>query len=90
MSSLRRTAPVVLPAIGRHTATVIFCHGLGDTGHGWADTIEQIRRKRRLDEIKFILPNAPTIPITVVKKSMTYPCLSPIARSRSTNRVILW
>ncbi|CAG9939499.1 unnamed protein product [Clonostachys rosea f. rosea IK726] len=65
MSSLRRTAPVILPAIGRHTATVIFCHGLGDTGHGWADTIEQIRRKRRLDEIKFILPNAPTIPITV-------------------------
>ena len=28
--------PVVVAPSGKHTATVIFLHGLGDTGHGWA------------------------------------------------------
>ncbi|KAI6781627.1 Acyl-protein thioesterase-like protein [Emericellopsis cladophorae] len=66
MSSIRRMAPLVLPATSRHTATVIFIHGLGDTGHGWADAVEQMKRSRnRLDEVKFILPHAPTIPITM-------------------------
>ncbi|VIO97112.1 Phospholipase/Carboxylesterase family protein [Brugia malayi] len=26
--------PVIIPARGKHTATIIFLHGLGDTGHG--------------------------------------------------------
>lgn len=26
---------VVQKAKGKHTATVIFLHGLGDSGHGW-------------------------------------------------------
>lgn len=65
-STIRRAAPLVLPATGRHTATVIWSHGLGDSGAGWADAVEQMKRRRRLDEVKFILPNAPVIPITVV------------------------
>ena len=64
--SLRRATPLVFPAVGRHTATVIFAHGLGDTGHGWADAVEHWRRRKRLDEVKFVLPHAPTRPITVV------------------------
>ena len=28
-------APLVVPALRRHTATVIFAHGLGDSGAGW-------------------------------------------------------
>ncbi|KFH42142.1 Acyl-protein thioesterase-like protein [Hapsidospora chrysogenum ATCC 11550] len=65
-SSIRRAAPLVLPAAGRHTATVIFIHGLGDSGAGWADAVEHIKRRRqRLDEVKFILPHAPLIPITM-------------------------
>ncbi|KAM0326197.1 hypothetical protein ACHAQA_006794 [Verticillium albo-atrum] len=63
-SSLRRSAPLIFPAPGRHTATVIFSHGLGDTGHGWASAVENWRRRQRLDGVKFILPNAPMIPIT--------------------------
>ncbi|OHE99753.1 phospholipase/Carboxylesterase [Colletotrichum orchidophilum] len=63
-SSVARTAPLVFPAAGKHTATVIFAHGLGDTGHGWASAVENWRRRQRLDEVKFILPNAPQIPIT--------------------------
>ncbi|GAB0134212.1 hypothetical protein EsDP_00002593 [Epichloe bromicola] len=64
-SSIRRMAPLVFPAIGRHTATVIFIHGLGDTGHGWSDAVELWRKRQRLNEIKFILPHAPHIPISM-------------------------
>jgi lysophospholipase I len=39
-------------------------HGLGDTGHGWASAVENWRMRQRLDEVKFILPHAPSIPIT--------------------------
>jgi predicted esterase len=52
------------PAPGTHTATVIFAHGLGDSGEGWAWAVENLRRRQRLDEVKFVLPHAPTIPIT--------------------------
>ncbi|CAM1506263.1 Fc.00g059040.m01.CDS01 [Cosmosporella sp. VM-42] len=62
--SANRVAPLVFPAASRHTATVIFVHGLGDTGHGWASAVENWRRRQRLDEVKFILPHAPTIPIS--------------------------
>ncbi|KAH0435655.1 hypothetical protein CcaCcLH18_04764 [Colletotrichum camelliae] len=63
-SSLSRAAPLVFPAAGKHTATVIFAHGLGDTGNGWASAVENWRRRQRLDEVKFVLPHAPQIPIT--------------------------
>ncbi|KAJ4135862.1 hypothetical protein NW768_003464 [Fusarium equiseti] len=63
--SSTRIAPLVFPAASRHTATVIFVHGLGDTGHGWASAVENWRRRQRLDEVKFILPHAPQIPISV-------------------------
>ncbi|KAK0723882.1 Phospholipase/carboxylesterase/thioesterase [Apiosordaria backusii] len=64
MASLIRQPPLLFPATARHTATVIFIHGLGDTGHGWASAVENWRRRQRLDEVKFILPHAPQIPIT--------------------------
>ena len=35
--------PVVVAPAGKHTASLIFLHGLGDTGHGWASTIASIR-----------------------------------------------
>lgn len=59
-----RAAPLRFPAVGTHTATVIFVHGLGDSGHGWASAVENWRRRSRLDQVKFILPHAPSIPIT--------------------------
>ncbi|EON99057.1 putative acyl-protein thioesterase 1 protein [Phaeoacremonium minimum UCRPA7] len=62
--ALRYASPLVFPAVKAHTATVIFAHGLGDTGHGWASAVENWRRRSRLDEVKFILPHAPQIPIT--------------------------
>ena len=70
---------LVIPAVKRHTATVIMAHGLGDSGSGWVQLAENWRRRSKFDEVKFIFPNAPTIPITVVRLS-----LWPIA-SRPTN-----
>lgn len=64
MASLVRRSPLVFPPTARHTATVIFVHGLGDTGHGWSDAVENWRRRQKLDEVKFVLPHAPHIPIT--------------------------
>ena len=39
----RMTEPVVVAPSGKHTATIIFLHGLGDTGHGWASLLNTIR-----------------------------------------------
>lgn len=66
-SSMTRAAPIIMDAVGKHTATVIFIHGLGDSGHGWADAAQYWQAKPKLSEVKFILPHAPAIPITMVR-----------------------
>jgi predicted esterase len=62
-------APLVVPPLNKHTATVIFMHGLGDTGHGWLSAVQNFRRREKLSHVKFILPHAPEIPITCVSWS---------------------
>ncbi|KAI8051460.1 Phospholipase/carboxylesterase/thioesterase [Syncephalis plumigaleata] len=47
----------------KHTATVFFMHGLGDSGAGWAPATESLAR--HLPHVKFVLPNAPTQPVTL-------------------------
>ncbi|KAJ3192692.1 hypothetical protein HK101_006114 [Irineochytrium annulatum] len=54
---------VVINATGKHTATVLFLHGLGDTGHGWSPVATELSEK--LPHAKFILPHAPSIPISI-------------------------
>ncbi|XP_053981206.1 acyl-protein thioesterase 2 isoform X1 [Hylaeus anthracinus] len=54
-------SPVVIAATARHTATLIFFHGLGDTGHGWATSLSAVR----LPHIKVICPTAPIMPVTL-------------------------
>jgi hypothetical protein len=61
-----RAKPLLFAAKAKHTATVIFLHGLGDTGFGWSSAVEGWIRRNRLDEVKFVLPHAPRIPITAV------------------------
>ncbi|EED86346.1 phospholipase, partial [Thalassiosira pseudonana CCMP1335] len=46
-----------------HSASVILCHGLGDTGNGWVDPAMYLASK--LPHVKFILPTAPTQPVTL-------------------------
>lgn len=60
------SAPLAVPAMNRHTATVIFLHGLGDQGAGWIDLAVNWRRRQKFTETKFIFPNAPSIPVTLV------------------------
>ncbi len=49
--------------LSRHTATVIFLHGLGDTGNGWAPVSKDLAL--HLPHVKFLFPTAPTRNITV-------------------------
>lgn len=53
--------PVVIAATAKHTATLIFLHGLGDTGHGWASAMGAVRSPF----VKVICPTAQTIPVTL-------------------------
>jgi len=61
MSLARSLKPVILKPRIKQTASMIFLHGLGDTGHGWASLLNTIRP----DHIKVICPTAPVIPITL-------------------------
>ncbi|XP_072590827.1 acyl-protein thioesterase 1 isoform X1 [Vulpes vulpes] len=53
-SSMSVPLPATVPAIRKATAAVIFLHGLGDTGHGWAEAFMSIRSSH----IKYICPHA--------------------------------
>ncbi|KAJ1927906.1 hypothetical protein EC988_010201, partial [Linderina pennispora] len=63
MSAPSALTSVVLKARAQHTASVIFLHGLGDSGHGWAPVAQIL--SRTLPHVKFILPNAPESPVTL-------------------------
>ncbi|XP_037933551.1 acyl-protein thioesterase 1 isoform X2 [Teleopsis dalmanni] len=54
-------APVIIEATAKHTSTMIFMHGLGDTGHGWSSALASIRPPH----MKVICPTAPTQPVTL-------------------------
>uniref|UniRef100_UPI00358F4113 acyl-protein thioesterase 1-like n=1 Tax=Myxine glutinosa TaxID=7769 RepID=UPI00358F4113 len=62
------STPVVVSALREATAAVIFLHGLGDTGHGWAEMLTSIR----VPYVKYICPHAPLMPVTYNMK-MTMP-----------------
>jgi len=53
--------PVVVSASAKHTATVIFLHGLGDTGHGWASSVAAIRP----NHVKVVCPTANKMAVTL-------------------------
>ncbi|XP_053571019.1 acyl-protein thioesterase 1 [Bombina bombina] len=53
--------PAIVPAARKATAAVIFLHGLGDTGHGWAETMASIRSPH----VKYICPHAPIMPVSL-------------------------
>lgn len=44
-----------------HSATVIFLHGLGDTGHGWRENMRELG----MSYVKFICPTASAIPVSL-------------------------
>jgi predicted esterase len=48
----------------KHTASLIYLHGLGDSGKGWSQIMEKSYAKK-LPFVKFIFPNANKMPITL-------------------------
>ncbi|KZT29447.1 Phospholipase/carboxylesterase [Neolentinus lepideus HHB14362 ss-1] len=48
----------------KHTATVIFVHGLGDSGHGWKPVADMFQADQGLGHVKWILPHSPTRAVT--------------------------
>ncbi|KAM9384017.1 LOW QUALITY PROTEIN: acyl-protein thioesterase 2 [Pholidichthys leucotaenia] len=57
---------VTVPGTEKETAAVIFLHGLGESGHGWAESLSEIK----LPHIKLICPHAPRIPVTLNGRSV--------------------
>ncbi|KAF3205505.1 hypothetical protein TWF106_000704 [Orbilia oligospora] len=57
---------IVVPAIESKLwdSTIIFSHGLGDTGAGWSFLAETWQGRKLFPRTAFIFPHAPTIPIT--------------------------
>ncbi|KAM0521819.1 hypothetical protein ACHAPE_002380 [Trichoderma viride] len=59
-----RPSPDVIEPLTKHTATIIFIHGLGDKPETLHEPIDQWRSNGHADNIKFVLPHAPIIPFT--------------------------
>lgn len=49
------------PSSGSYSNVVLWLHGLGDTADGWADMMPSFS----LEDTKFILPTAASIPISI-------------------------
>jgi lysophospholipase-2 len=56
MPTGEKLTTVIIDATEKHTATVIWLHGLGDSGIGWLFLTEELGP--RFPYIKWILPNA--------------------------------
>ncbi|GAA6049209.1 hypothetical protein JCM3770_003311 [Rhodotorula araucariae] len=56
--------PIIVEAAGKHTASVIFAHGLGDSAQGWYPLARSLAAKRQFSHIRWILPTAPVQPVT--------------------------
>ncbi|CAN4100203.1 unnamed protein product [Withania somnifera] len=47
---------------GKHQATIVWLHGLGDNGSSWSQLLESLP----LPNIKWICPTAPTRPVAIL------------------------
>ena len=50
----------------KHTASMIFCHGLGDSGEGWLEFM-RIRVAPMFPFMRFILPTAPVMSVSLAE-----------------------
>lgn len=60
-NNMSAPASAVVPAARKATAAVIFLHGLGDNGHGWAEALAGIK----LPHVKYICPHASNMPVSL-------------------------
>ncbi|NUZ12896.1 alpha/beta fold hydrolase [Pseudoalteromonas sp. McH1-7] len=52
------------PAVGEHKASIIWLHGLGDSGNGFLPIAPELNLPGELG-VKFIFPHAPEQPVTI-------------------------
>jgi pimeloyl-ACP methyl ester carboxylesterase len=65
-SSSRLKTIILNPTSGAvPTATLIFAHGLGDSGAGWYDVAQMLSARPNLRHVRFVLPNAPMQPVSL-------------------------
>ncbi|OBZ70220.1 Acyl-protein thioesterase 1 [Grifola frondosa] len=64
MAALQPLKTITVSPLAKHTATIIFVHGLGDTGNGWKPVADMFSADTALQHIKWILPTAPSMKIT--------------------------
>uniref|UniRef100_A0A8D0KJ62 Lysophospholipase-like protein 1 n=1 Tax=Salvator merianae TaxID=96440 RepID=A0A8D0KJ62_SALMN len=63
---------IVVPPAGKHTASVIFLHGSGDTGQGIRTWIKQVlNQDLSFQHIRLIYPTAPARPYTPMRGSLS-------------------
>lgn len=60
-SKARKMNAVITGATKNYSSVLIFLHGLGDTGHGWASILKDVVPP----SCKIICPNASAIPVTL-------------------------
>lgn len=68
MAALQYLKPIIVNPRAKHTATIIFLHGLGDTGYGWKPVADMFSTDSALHHVKWILPHAPTVPVTANRR----------------------
>ena len=54
---------VTLDPLGKHSASFVLIHGLGDSAYGWLDVAEHLSTLH--PHVKFILPTASEKPVTL-------------------------
>ncbi|KAF8806277.1 Phospholipase/carboxylesterase [Phlegmacium glaucopus] len=54
---------LTIPPKAKHTATVVFVHGLGDTGYGWQPVADMFKVDPDLAHVKWVLPHSPVRPV---------------------------
>ena len=55
---------VVIDTAPNPDASVIWLHGLGDTGHGWSAAVPELALPSSL-RVRFLFPHAPSMPVTI-------------------------
>lgn len=56
--------PFIVEPLSKHTASIIFAHGLGDSAAGWAPLAQALSRKPQFAHVRWVLPTAPVAPVT--------------------------
>jgi len=55
---------VIVDTASNPDASVIWMHGLGDTGHGWSGVVSELGLPASL-AVRFLFPHAPSMPVTI-------------------------